>query len=137
MMDPKLKAEWVAALRSGNYTQAKGALAVFPGTAHNPCKPDKTKPPLGYCCLGVLCKVKGLSNEEIDYLNDHTNSLGFEPEWEDEETGRVYPAEGDEDGISKDMREKLAAMNDGDDVDGQPTRPRTFAEIADYIEENL
>ena len=42
-MDRKYKAEWLKALRSGEYQQARGKL--YDGT--------------GYCCLGVLCKVAG------------------------------------------------------------------------------
>lgn len=42
-MDPKLKAEWVAALRSGKYQQTSGILESNGN----------------YCCLGVLCRVAG------------------------------------------------------------------------------
>lgn len=41
-MDPKLKAEWVAALRSGKYQQGTGELRS---------KHDE------FCCLGVLCDL--------------------------------------------------------------------------------
>lgn len=43
-MNQELKAKWVAALRSGEYQQATGALKVLDG----------------YCCLGVFCVVAGL-----------------------------------------------------------------------------
>lgn len=43
-MDPKLKAEWVEALRSGEYKQGSGALLSQDG---------------GYCCLGVLAEILG------------------------------------------------------------------------------
>lgn len=46
-MDKKLKAEWVAALRSGKYKQAKGKL-LNPKTG-------------GMCCLGVLCHICGVA----------------------------------------------------------------------------
>lgn len=42
---------WVAALRSGEYDQTKGALRRTAG----PALPEDTPP--GYCCLGVLCDV--------------------------------------------------------------------------------
>ena len=42
-MDAKLKADWIAALRSGEFKQTRGRM--FDGE--------------GYCCLGVLCKVAG------------------------------------------------------------------------------
>ena len=43
-MDAEVKAQWVEALRSGKYKQAKGVLHKVGG---------------GYCCLGVLCDVLG------------------------------------------------------------------------------
>ena len=42
-MNIEIADKWVAALRSGEYKQATGAL--YTGN--------------GYCCLGVLCKVLG------------------------------------------------------------------------------
>lgn len=42
-----LKERWVAALRSGEYLQGHGALAVNYGSAER------------NCCLGVLCRVAG------------------------------------------------------------------------------
>ena len=49
-MDATLKAQWVAALRSGAYRQGRVSLYT-PG--------DDT-----YCCLGVLCKIAGGSPKE-------------------------------------------------------------------------
>lgn len=40
-MKPKIKAKWVAALRSGEYRQWRGDLRGYGG----------------FCCLGVLCDV--------------------------------------------------------------------------------
>lgn len=61
-MEEKLKARWVAALRSGKYQQAKESLR---GEAF--IKRDDDDYPLpeyadiegatGYCCLGVLCEL--------------------------------------------------------------------------------
>ena len=53
-MDPEVKAKWVAALRSGDYRQAKGQL--YDGN--------------GYCCLGVLCEVLG---QEKRFVEDEDN----------------------------------------------------------------
>jgi hypothetical protein len=44
-MDKELKEKWVKALRSGAWKQARGRL----------CDGD------AYCCLGILCKVAGLT----------------------------------------------------------------------------
>lgn len=40
-MNQDIKQRWLSALRSGAYTQAKGALATEDG----------------FCCLGVLCEI--------------------------------------------------------------------------------
>lgn len=49
-MNPEIKARWVAALRSGEYKQAKGRLR----TADN-----------SFCCLGVLCNLHAQAHPEI------------------------------------------------------------------------
>ena len=46
-MNPEAKAKWLAALRSGEYTRATGAL----------------KNRDGYCCLGVLCEALSVEFE--------------------------------------------------------------------------
>lgn len=45
MMDPEIKAKWVAALRSGEYKQCKFFLEDVQGRN---------------CCIGVLCRVQGV-----------------------------------------------------------------------------
>lgn len=47
-MNADKKARWVAALRSGDFPQTKGALSR-PGTT--------TYDRPGFCCLGVLCEL--------------------------------------------------------------------------------
>jgi hypothetical protein len=44
-MNPEVKAEWVAALRSREFTQGKGVLRRKRGGVDS------------YCCLGVLCEL--------------------------------------------------------------------------------
>lgn len=48
MMNPEIKAKWVAALRSGDYQQGYGQLREMP---------DPVTGKRGHCCLGVLCDV--------------------------------------------------------------------------------
>ncbi len=43
-MDPELKAQWVKALRSGEYRQGRELLKSSAGA---------------FCCLGVLCDIQG------------------------------------------------------------------------------
>lgn len=48
MMNPQIKQDWLAALRSGEYPQGTGRLL----TKATECMRHDT-----YCCLGVLCRV--------------------------------------------------------------------------------
>lgn len=54
-MDAKIKAEWLAALRSGKYEQARSML--YNGK--------------GYCCIGVLCSIQGA--DDADLRNERTS----------------------------------------------------------------
>lgn len=99
-MDAQLKQRWVAALRGGDYSQGMGTL--FNGKH--------------YCCLGVLCVVKG-----IEFSPENNPVLPDNPEW-DGEYKTLFPD------ISRDELDRLWGKNDS----GTP-----FAIIADYIEENL
>jgi hypothetical protein len=50
-VNPEIKKAWVEALRSGEYTQARGALCRTEDTSDDETgRADKA----GYCCLGVL-----------------------------------------------------------------------------------
>lgn len=53
-MTPDLRARWVAALRSGEYRQARGRLCLTD---------DQGRP--AYCCLGVLARVAGFADEDM------------------------------------------------------------------------
>lgn len=126
-MNAEIKTKWLEALRSGRYQQAESEL-----------KDDKGC----FCCLGVLCEVVGAI-------------------WEDGETGREALVEGElinepggeilnndflgEIGMSNKDMVFLTRMNDGytgvphaqDEDDRQSIPKSRFAEIADYIEQNL
>jgi hypothetical protein len=51
----ELTAEWLKALRSGEYAQTTKVL----------CNKDPGLGEVGYCCLGVAGKLIGLSDEEL------------------------------------------------------------------------
>lgn len=55
-MNPEIKAQWLAALRSGNYIQGKYYLQSF----------DVTGEQHTFCCLGVLCDIMGKENWKQD-----------------------------------------------------------------------
>ena len=132
-MDAQLKAKWVEALRSGEFKQAQGML--------HDTKTDS------YCCLGVLCKVVGAEwgvfEKEVEgddgyYLatRDHVpvkdgELLG------DTDSEELEPSVCRKFGIPN--QSILMKLNDGKGKEGAPDyeRPKTFPEIADYIEANL
>jgi hypothetical protein len=116
-MDPTIKAKWVAALRSGEYQQAHGTLRA--PNAHN-CM----------CCLGVLCDLYAKES-------GGTHWSGLTLGAKDEEVhGPVVAAWAHllpEAGVSIGGKEaRLYDHNDGNTVPA-----RTFAEIADAIEQQL
>jgi hypothetical protein len=65
-MKPEIKEKWLAALRSGEYEQVKGYLAVEVG--------DNKK---NFCCLGVLCDLAIKDGLEISVKEVQ----GTEDEW--------------------------------------------------------
>lgn len=108
------RTKWVEALRSGEYPQMMGFLKV------NRKGVDK------YCCLGVLCEVLKTdlsielrpedSNEPTIYqLYGHVGILG---------TLTLVKV-----GLTSHEQARLTDLND---YEG-----KTFAEIADWIEENI
>lgn len=56
-MKPAIKAQWVAALRSGKYRQTQGQLREV--------RDDESNKTLGFCCLGVLCNLHAQAHPRI------------------------------------------------------------------------
>lgn len=109
-MDKKLKSKWIKALRGGRYKQGQQELY----------KDGK------YCCLGVLARVQGCSIAKIANASDADASkmpLGFGA------------------GLRPKTRENLIIMNDGGEkfigARFLTLEPKSFSEIADYIEKRL
>lgn len=109
----KFKAKWLAALRSGEIKQARGAL----------CTTD------GMCCMGVACRVAGTPFERgVDKLirtpsgNIYLPGKGDLP---DDVLATLY--ESDNGGVT--TAGNLSEMNDEEG--------KSFAEIANWIEEHL
>lgn len=127
-MNPELKKRWIDALRSGEYKQ---------GTMRLSTRDPKTQE-VTHCCLGVLCdlnKIEGrwdagdhpesglLETKTYDFERDVSEGMipsGVYPELDQLSTrpGPTIVA----------VRMHLAEMND---------EGKSFAEIADWIEENL
>ena len=113
-MDPGIRAQWTAALRSGNYKQGQRNLR----------KNNQ------FCCLGVLCDLAAADGivevtpaSEGDGIWDYGGDIGVLPHvvWEwaglDDSSPMVYM-----DGRAC----ELTVLNDEDDYD--------FAKIADAID---
>ena len=101
----KFKEKWLAALRSGKYKQGYGSLLTDYGE---------------YCCLGVACKVAGVSDKNLKSLgeiNTKKSSLGVP---------KILLSVPN---VMKILINKLVFMND----DGE----KSFIEIADWIDKNL
>ena len=114
------KQQWLVALRSGDYTQTKDAL----------------RDARGFCCLGVACDIHNPS--QWDEPNESgsraaaSGDYGF-PGFDDiplEVLVVLRQLEYIQDGITmgNSLMRRLSMLND----DG-----KSFAEIADWIEENL
>lgn len=117
-MKAEVKAEWVAALRSGNYKQGRNYLR----------QGDE------FCCLGVLCDISGLGKWENDVGVVQAYVAG--EEWEDVQLPLAVVEWADlesEDPVVLEIA--LASYNDGDEA--ITVKPHSFAEIADLIEAHL
>ncbi len=138
-MNPEIKAKWVAALRSGEFTQGHGGLY--------------NRETDSYCCLGVLCELAARENvvnhvrgeqpahavmnptsREFDFFGDHEVVFGDNPtansfvlpvqvqEW----AGLAYPIGG-----YVPWEDDVTGLDYANDNGG------TFEVIADLIEEYL
>jgi hypothetical protein len=127
-MNPEIKALWLAALRSGEYEQAKGYLNLDGA----------------FCCLGVLCdlavkqgvedltvETKSLYSQAASFVT-YNNDSGDLPEVVREWAGL--------DGVStKEVEtwEGSAVKHPLNLVDLNDDKGYTFAEIADVIERDF
>lgn len=119
-MTPEMKAEWLAALRSGNYDKGRRTLKQ---------KIDETDI-ITHCCLGVLCEVIDLDYPEImigyDEILIDTGNIPS-----DIYSTVIPPKMREKIGLSPETMDELVTMNDDE------TNPKSFLEIADWIEKNL
>jgi hypothetical protein len=122
-MDPQIKAQWVEALRSGEYQQGKRRLHTV--------LPDGSEE---MCCLGVLSHLAHLAGTCPRQAGERRYTYGAE------KNSAVLPREvmawaGLLDDSPMVSGVELAEHNDGD-LDGK-VQPKSFIEIADLIERDL
>jgi hypothetical protein len=74
MMNPEIKAQWIAALRSGDYQQGRATLAK--------AYAEEGKIVTKYCCLGVLCDVLTRNNfPGLRLTDDPRPRIGIPLKW--------------------------------------------------------
>ena len=65
-MNPEIKAQWVAALRSGEYEQGKWALHYVDENGN-----------AQFCCLGVLCDLAVKAGLDVEVFGPDQGSEGY------------------------------------------------------------
>jgi len=133
-MDPGEKSAWVAALLSGDYEQAKEVLRCNIGSGK-----------VGYCCWGVYCNLKnpdGWSKSQ-KLVDPADGRLGYsigEFGVTELPTPQMISAWSGMTVGTYTVIVELSRCNDGD-LPGEDVELRcnghTFAEIADWIQDNL
>ena len=116
-MNPKVKAKWLKALRSGEYDQTRGKLL------------RRTSSGDRFCCLGVLCNLYAQEHPGTGFRKENLSFFG-----------RTYdiPSEVADWAMLTDVPKSytylpaelhLSYMNDDEE--------KNFNQIADWIKENL
>lgn len=122
-MNAEIKAQWLAALRSGEYIQGRGALRK----GHQ------------MCCLGVLCNLAAKAN--IGHWQPHNDRADCYEFVEPDSRNSEYPpfAVVEWAGLTYDNPELTDEGRIGDYNDGTSgiDHPHTFTELADLIEKHL
>jgi hypothetical protein len=73
-MNPEIKARWVDALKSGNYTQGQGRLHAKDANGNS-----------SFCCLGVLCDLANKDNIALE-IEAYETSDGVSILYDDDES---------------------------------------------------
>lgn len=124
-LDAKIKAKWLKALRSGKYRQGQGALKTV--------SEEGTR---SYCCLGVLAHACKLGKFDKAKGRDWPQELECNFGIEGESASALPTTVAVRIGLDVEQMSTLMDMNDGLEV-GHAVKPKTFKQIAKYIEANL
>lgn len=116
-MNAKIKKQWVAALRSGEYKQTTGALCrTRPNADHS----------AGHCCLGVLCDLAEKAG--VCESKEEGGLRNYDGWWQDLPDSVLRWAKlPHRDPVV--ANHTLTNLNDREE--------RTFSQIADLIEKHL
>lgn len=130
-MEQELKAKWLAALRSGQYTQDRQLMCTIMA--------DGSK---RFCCLGVLADVADLSGGTARTFYGNLQGIKYAagfvfdtPEFMNDPSGYFNNDALKQLGLTPEQQSLLYQMNDGNGA--FYPYGRSFAQIADWIEENV
>jgi len=126
-MNPEVKAKWLAALRSGEYTKQEGSLFAKAGDYGYGVVLEKDC----YCALGVLAEEAAKEGVvTVDETATGNDRFGEIPDY------RLLPepvADWAEFGNYEDAEAEVAKLNDR----GLDSHKSTFEDVANWVEENL
>jgi hypothetical protein len=117
--------KWVKALRSGEYTQGKGALLV------------KNNDGLSFCCLGVLCELYRQENQNSRWSQRVHGSSFFEDHRTGENVAAVLPSSVMEWAGIRASTGAFTTPVSLFSLSGLNDKGSSFFEIAKIIEENV
>lgn len=125
-MNKRIKAKWLAALRSGEYNQGRHRLKhTFSGKDPFSCGKKLKKPT--FCCLGVLCDLEK-KGKWVETNPDAPEDVFFE--FENEKSDETPPVTLlKKVGLCGEAIDELVTLNDD--------KRARFKKIADFIEKNL
>lgn len=128
-MRPDIKADWVRALRSGQYEQTKKGALIY--------QTDDQE--YGYCCLGVLCEIQGMmpSDGDMNVSQIEELEVHFDLEMGWQERLAVINDFANGDLLFESMINRQRHPDDGEDNYPPFVGTPNFANIATYIEEHL
>lgn len=137
-MNEDIKAEWVAALRSGQYSQTCSYLSVVG-------QKEADYIPSGYCCLGVLCELAvqhGVIPPPHTQTDDNLATVRVYGEYDDKATALLPMAVVRWAGLADIDPPILYAPRDGSPRVRQAAALNddlgmSFTEIADAIEQEV
>ena len=123
-MIPRVKALWLAALRSGNFNQARGRMRVSKRSTPGTRADAQVTTGTAHCCLGVLTEVAILDGALQRFkTSSNSNSMPcmIVRKWA---------------GLDKKTADDLASRND-QSLEGGAWPRHNFATIAEWIEKEL
>lgn len=128
MMNPEIKARWVAALRSGKYQQGRRVLRNGDS----------------YCCLGVLCELALEDGIVTATIDEHTSVTRYHDvdrshnEFSDEHDSTHLLSLGVRDWANLGLNPSVSSGGGRTHtLSGFNDEGTSFADIADMIEERL